>query len=53
LPPDLARSQKSGDLSKSEPDSGEQTTAPASTTPATSGAAGKTIDERLRICRGC
>jgi hypothetical protein len=54
LPPDLARAQRSGELSKSEPtQSGEPTSAPATSVAAGSNAAGKLIDERLRICRGC
>jgi hypothetical protein len=52
LPPDLARAQRSGELSKSEPAQSSEPTSP----PTTSGsnATGKIIDDqRLRICRGC
>jgi hypothetical protein len=52
LPPDLARAERSGELSKSEPTpSGEPANAAAG--PAGNNAAARTIDDRLRICRGC
>jgi len=53
LPPDLAREQRSGDLSKSEPPESSASGAPATTAPAGNNTAGRTIDDRLRICRGC
>jgi hypothetical protein len=53
LPPDLAREQRSGDLSKSQPTESSPSGAPATNAPAANNTAGRTIDERLRICRGC
>jgi hypothetical protein len=53
LPPDLAREQRSGDLSKSEPPESNESGAPARNAPAGNNSAGRTLDERLRICRGC
>jgi hypothetical protein len=53
LPPDLAREQRSGDLSKSESPESSAAGAPARNAPAGNNAAGRSIDDRLRICRGC
>jgi hypothetical protein len=54
LPPDLARAQRSGELSKSDAtQSSEPPSAPATNGAAGSNTTGKLIDERLRICRGC
>jgi hypothetical protein len=53
LPPDLAREQRSGDLSKSEAPETSESGTPARNTPAGNNNAGRTLDERLRICRGC
>jgi hypothetical protein len=54
LPPDLARAQRFGELSKSEAtQSNETPSAPATNGAAGGNAARKLIDERLRICRGC
>jgi hypothetical protein len=55
LPPELARDQRSGDLSKSEPtESSEPTTSGSARGNALANAPARgMIDEWLRICRGC